>query len=258
MENHLVFVKTGQTSTIRTLFESLKDILTEVNMEFTDSGIRIMTFDVHKKALVFVKLEAARFENFYCPEPFVAAVTMSRMFKIIKTSRARDTLYLSVEKDDPHRLHIQMQNTEKNVRSDFFLPLPDLGYKHSPLKPTEYDAEITINSTDFQNICRNMHNLEAETVEIQSIDQQLILKCKGAHTEQSTVLGQRDDHSVNFDKTSPGIIQGEFELGYLLRFCKATNLCSLVKMYLKNDMPLVLEYAVGQLGSIKFVLMQKM
>ena len=258
MDNYLVFVKTGQTSTIRTLFESLKDILTEVNIEFTEDGMRIMTFDVYKKALVYVKLEASRFESFYCPQPFTAAVTMSRMFKIIKTSRARDTLYFSVEKDDAHRLHIQMDNTEKNVRSDFYLPLPDLSYKHAPLKATEYDAEITINSTDFQSICRNMHNLEADTVEIQSINQQLILKCKGAHTEQSTVLGQRDDQSVNFDKSSTGIIQGVFELGYLLRFCKATNLCSLVKLYLKNDMPLILEYSVGQLGAIKFVLMQKM
>jgi len=40
-------------------------------------------------------------------------------------------------------------------------------------------------------------------------------------------------------------------LGY---FIKCTNLCNTIEMYLENDLPLVVKYAVASLGEIKLCL----
>jgi Proliferating cell nuclear antigen, C-terminal domain len=57
-----------------------------------------------------------------------------------------------------------------------------------------------------------------------------------------------------FDRDSTEIIQGVFNLKFLLLFTKATSLSNTVSIYLKNDYPLILEYSVGVLGTLKFVL----
>ena len=58
--------------------------------------------------------------------------------------------------------------------------------------------------------------------------------------------------SVNTDKNE--IVQGLFELKYLIIFTKCTNLCNQVTLYIKNDYPLIIQYAIAALGEIKLVL----
>ena len=60
---------------------------------------------------------------------------------------------------------------------------------------------------------------------------------------------------VEFQKPdSSAVIQGEFSLKNLSYFIKCTNLCSSIEVYLENDLPLVVKYAVASLGSIKLCL----
>ena len=53
------------------------------------------------------------------------------------------------------------------------------------------------------------------------------------------------------------IVQGIFSLKWLNIFTKCSNLSPLVILYLKNDYPLIIQYAVAALGVVKFVLSQK-
>ena len=50
------------------------------------------------------------------------------------------------------------------------------------------------------------------------------------------------------------IVQGLFELKYLIIFTRCTNLCNQVEIYLKNDYPLIISYGVASLGTIKLCL----
>ena len=54
--------------------------------------------------------------------------------------------------------------------------------------------------------------------------------------------------------SSDVIVQGQFSLKYLLFFIKATHLDDTVNILLSNDQPLVLEYHIAKLGSLKFLL----
>jgi len=56
------------------------------------------------------------------------------------------------------------------------------------------------------------------------------------------------------NEESNKIIQGEFSLKNLGYFIKCTNLCNSIEMYLENDLPLIVKYAVASLGEIKLCL----
>ena len=63
---HQILVKTVQASAFRTLVEALKDILQDVNIEFDESGIKIVAMDVSHTVLVHLKLDSNSFEHYYC------------------------------------------------------------------------------------------------------------------------------------------------------------------------------------------------
>ena len=57
--------KTVQSHSLKTLFEVLKDILTDVNIIFDENGIKIMAMDGNHVALIHLKLEADNFESYF-------------------------------------------------------------------------------------------------------------------------------------------------------------------------------------------------
>jgi proliferating cell nuclear antigen len=53
------------------------------------------------------------------------------------------------------------------------------------------------------------------------------------------------------------VIQGVFSLKYLSIFTKCTNLSSLVEIYLKNSYPIILQYSIASMGTVRLCLAQK-
>ena len=74
VENRIVEIKTVQSNAIRILFEALKDILTDVNLQISNEGLKIISMDGSKQAVVNLKLEASKFEKFYCSKPIKAGI----------------------------------------------------------------------------------------------------------------------------------------------------------------------------------------
>jgi proliferating cell nuclear antigen len=115
-------------------------------------------------------------------------------------------------------------------------------------------------SSDFQKICRDFNAL-AEKLEITSSNSDLIFRCIGDFVDGETIILSESQGGVRVQKTtsagaaaSSEIVQGIFELKYLVMFTKCTNLCPTIEIYLKNDYPLVLRYMVANLGEVRVVL----
>ena len=65
-----------QSSAFKAVFEVLKDIRNDVNVYFTDKGMRILTLDTARVALVDMFLAAENFEEYTCPSPIVAGKSL--------------------------------------------------------------------------------------------------------------------------------------------------------------------------------------
>jgi hypothetical protein len=69
-----------------------------------------------------------------------------------------------------------------------------------------------------------------------------------------TVIMSNNQSGVEVERNTNEIVQGMFELKYLVLFTKCTNLCTSTQIHLKNDYPLVLRYMVANLGEVRLVL----
>jgi proliferating cell nuclear antigen len=254
-EGHALFLRSIQGNAIRTLFEVLKEIVHDVVLRIDPTGVRLLTIDGARCALVYMRLRADAFEEFRCEGSFNLGINMASMFKLVKTSGSHDTITLYMASPASHELGIKIQNAEKNSVTDFQLKLLDVDEDCMDLPAVDFDNVITMPSAFFQRLCRDMLNI-ADTMYIRSSGSQLVLGCNGDFARQETVIGETDA-GMNIRATSDKVIEGHFSLKYLSLFCKAANLSNTIELFLKERYPLILKYNVASLGELRFCVAQK-
>lgn len=248
-------LKTVQSAAFKTLIEALKDILTECNFEIDANGIRAIAMDNSHTVLVHLKLEKANFELYECKQKTIIGLNMLNFFKLIRTMTTSDTLTLSLDEANENVLLITVENGEKNTITNYKLNLIDLNEENIKIPPTEFESVITMPSSGFQKLCKDMVNI-SEKVEIRSVGKQLIFTCKGEFAEQETIVGE--NNGTKFEKNDENddfhVIQGVFSLKHLVMFTKCTNLSNSIELMLKNDFPIIVRYQVASLGNINLCL----
>ena len=257
MVEHILEIKTVQTAAFKCLTEALKEILTDANICFTENSMKIITMDPTETILVHLKLDKENFEYFHCEYKIHIGVNMLNFFKLIKTLTNNDALTLFMDKDNTNVLGIRIENGEKNSLTTYYLNLIDVDETNYQIPPAQFESIITMPSNEFNKLCRDMINI-SDVIEIKSIGSQIIFSCKGDFASQETILGETSN-GLNFIKTSADteIIQAYYNLKMLVIFIKCTNLCNSIEMYMKNNFPIVIKFAVGSLGSLKLALAPK-
>lgn len=255
--NYILEIKTIQASTIKLVIDAMKEILMDVNLEFDENGMKIVALDNTHIVLIHLKLHAEKFESYYCAKKLYVGINMLKFHMLIKTIQNGDILTLFIHKDDPNILGITIENNDKNVKTTYKLSMLDIDVVNVDIPPADFNTIITMPSSYLQKIIRDMHNL-AEYIEIKNIGGKLILSCEGEFCCQETILATETQNiQIKNNENTQEIIQGIFSLKHLSIFTKCTNLCSTVEIYLKNSYPIILQYSIASMGSVKLCLAQK-
>lgn len=251
-----LFVKTVQSTAIRSLFETLKEILHDVNFTWDTEGVKLLTMDGARCACVFLKLNAGSFDEYVCAEPITTGLNMAVMFKLLKACGNNDTVTIFIRKDSPHELGITINNSEKNSQTTYKAKLLDCDIESLELPNMDFENIITLPAAYFQKLTRDMSNL-SDTLEIVSQGSVLTLRCEGSYASQETVIGETDGCMAAESNTDTEI-SGKYSLRYLSLFSKASNLAASIQLFLKTDWPLVLQYQCASLGVLRFCIAQKL
>lgn len=254
MNNYILELKTVQSSNIKILFEVLKEVLlSDINIVFSPDSIKVLEMDGSRVAMVHLNLLSSAFEYYYCEKKIIVGLNTNNFYKIVKIANNNDTISFYIDKNREDVMGIKMENSDESRVFKAELHLLDLPMMQWDIPKTEFKSIISLPSVKFQKYMKDLNSLGTDCkLEIKSVGQQLIFGCKGEFSDNKAILGSSDNTKFNTD--SDDIIQGKFSLKFLILFTKATNLCHTVQIYLKNDYPIILEYTVGSLGSLKFVL----
>jgi proliferating cell nuclear antigen len=256
---NILEIQTIQSSTFKQIIDALKEILMDVNLEFDNTGMKIVALDNTHVVLVHLKMDAEKFEKYYCEKKMYVGINMLKLHLLIKTISNNDVLTLFVERNDPNHLGIRIDNQDKNIHTMYKLSMLDIDVLNIQIPPADFQTVITMPSVDFQKIIRDMHNL-ADYIEIRNVGNQLTFSCKGDFCTQETTIGSEKNPGIQISKNAGNdheIIQGVYSLKYLTTFTKCTNLSNVVELYIKNTYPLVLSYQVANLGIVKCALAQQ-
>ena len=167
-----------QANVIKRLVEALKEILVETNISITKEGIKLIAPNPDLTIIVDMILNAESFEVYECTKDLKIGLNIMHLFKLTRTIVNGDTLTLYIDNDDETYLGIRIENEEYSKTTEYKLNLIDIDEEDIGLGDEEsnYRYVITVPSSQFQKICREANNL-AETIEIKSVEKQLIFVC---------------------------------------------------------------------------------
>jgi proliferating cell nuclear antigen len=224
----------------------------------TIGGVVLKEVNKTGKILVYMRLDADKFEVYkynYHKKKLSLGIDIGNLLKCLKCMSHFDTMTWLVDDEDINKLIVILESAERKEKKTFKLNLMDIEEETYDISPIQFPYSITLPSQDFHKYCKDMAG-STEKIEIKATSNKLIFSGKGEIGNIEFEVGETNGglSIVSTTNNTNEIVQGLFELKFLLIFTKCTNLCNQVTIFIKNDYPIIITYQIAALGEIKLVL----
>ena len=246
-------------SKINDLPPSIKQSSTNIiENKKTIGGVVLKEVNKTGKILVYMRLDANKFDVYkynYHKKKLTLGIDIGNLLKCLKCMSHFDTMSWLVDDDDINKLIVILESVEKREKKTFKLNLMDIEEETYDITPIQFPYSITLPSQDFHKYCKDMA-ASTDKIEIKATSKKLFFSGKGEIGNLEFEVGETNGglSIVSTTANINEIVQGLFELKFLLIFTKCTNLCNQVTLFLKNDYPIIVTYQIAALGEIKLVL----
>jgi proliferating cell nuclear antigen len=221
-------------------------------------GVVLKEVNKTGKILVYMRLDANKFDVYkynYHKKKLTLGIDIGNLLKCLKCMNHFDTMTWLVDDDDINKLIIILESTERKEKKTFKLNLMDIDEETYDITPIQFPYSISLPSQDFHKYCKDMV-ASSDKIEIKATSNKLFFSGKGDIGNIEFEVGETNGGLSITSTTSNSneIVQGLFELKFLLIFTKCSNLCNQVTLFLKNDYPIIVTYQIAAIGEIKLVL----
>lgn len=245
---------------LKKILDAIKDLVTEANLECSASGISMQAMDSSHVSLVAFVLRSDGFKDYRCDRNLTLGINLASMSKILKCADSKDSVTIKAE-DSQDQITFVFENEKTDKVSDFELKLMDIDSEHLGIPETEYKCVVKMPSHEFQRICRDM-SVIGDTVAIKATKEGVKFTVKGDVGQGNVLIKQSSSVDKESEKESTTIeleeeVDLQFALRYLNFFCKSTPLCDQVTLSMSPEVPLVVEYKIGENGYVRFYLAPK-
>ena len=242
-----------QGNLLKKIQEALKDIVTEASWNATSDGLSLQAMDDSHVALVQLTLRADGFEKYRCDRNISMGINMSSFSKLLKCASNDDIITLKADADGTADvLEMLFESPRGEKESNYEMKLVDLDCDQLGIPEQEYSCTVKMPSIQFAKICRDLSQI-GETLVITCTKSGVQFMSKGDLGSGTVKLNQTDEVSVEISEP----VQLTFGIKYMSLFTKATPLSDKVVLSMSNDIPLVIEYKIEDMGFIKYFLAPK-
>jgi len=230
----------------------------EGSFDCSSNGISLQGVDPSFVALIQLTLKAEGFEQFRVDHTTNLGINLEHFIKILKCAGNNDSLTLkSIDNDD--KLTLLFESEDQDRISQFDLKLMEIDADTFSIPPTSYNCIVKMPSAEFQRICRELTAI-GENVEVSVSKEGVKFAVVGSHGSGSITC----KHSTSADDDGKQVqikvdekMSQKFTLRYLNHFAKASCISDSVTLMLNDEVPLVVEYKIGDLGHLRYFLAPK-
>jgi proliferating cell nuclear antigen len=127
-------------------------------------GMSLQAMDGSHVALVSLNLSMEGFEHYRADTNMVLGVNVNLLAKVMKLADPADSITLSADDKATH-LKLVFENPKTERTTEFTMNLIQLDNEHLAIPETEYSSVVSINSSEFTKICKELYSLN-ETMTI--------------------------------------------------------------------------------------------
>ena len=246
----------GNGLILKKIIESIKELVTEVNFEVTSEAISLQAMDASHVALVVLVLRASEFEEYRCDRPQTLGVSITNLAKLLKIAGNDDSIILRAE-DEASVLTLVFSGKNNEKMCEFNLNLLTLDSEHLGLPEQAYSADVTMSSSEFSRICRELTQV-TDTLNL-SVDKENVKFAVSGDIGAGSIImraNASDKAEERLILTVNEPVAMAFALRYLNLFNKASCLSDEVSISLTPETPVVIKFEFS-LGELKYFLAPK-
>jgi len=250
--------KLANAGILKKVIEAVKELITDASWECTEGGISLQAMDSSHVALVSLKLRTEGFDEYRCDRAMTLGINLVNMAKIMKCAGNDDSVTLRANEDgDTITFIFDSPNSER--QSQFEIKLMDIDMEHLGIPETDYACVVRMPSGEFTRICRDLSQL-GDSLSVTCTKSGIQFGTQGDLGKGAIRLSQytcadNDDNSVSIDLQEA--CSGTFAAKYMNHFTKAGPLTNRVQLSVSSEVPIVVEYAIEEMGYIRYFLAPK-
>jgi len=243
---------------LKKVLDSLKDLLRQATWNCSDTGIQLQAMDTSHVSLVSVSLRPEGFDKFRCDRQLSMGMDLDSMAKILRCSSKDDTIIIKAQ-DQADKVNFVFESPNQDKVSEYEMKLMNIEEEHLGIPDTDYDAIVKMPSGEFQRVVRDLSQF-GDSLVISCSKEGVKFSVKGDLGNGNITLSQtanveKEEEAVIIEAIQPVALT--FACRYLNMFTKATSLSNQVTLSMSPDIPLMVEYNMGNLGHIRYYLAPK-
>eukprot|EP00753_Platysulcus_tardus_P022646 PLAT9854.1.p1 GENE.PLAT9854.1~~PLAT9854.1.p1 ORF type:complete len:262 (+),score=163.12 PLAT9854.1:93-878(+) len=248
-----------QGSLLKKIVEAMKEIVTEVNLDCTPSGIALQAMDPSHVTLVNLMLRSEGFDLYRCDRNITLGLNLVSLAKVLKCAGNDDVVTIRAE-EDADSIQFVFENEAQDRISDFELKLMSIDSEHLSIPETEYKCVIKMPSGEFQRIIRD-YGVLGDTCTISGSKEGVKFSVTGdlgtgnITCKQNSSVDKEDEETVLMVDEP---VELKYSLRYLNFFTKASTLSGAVVLSMTPDLPIMVEYRIAEIGHIRYFLAPKL
>ena len=247
-----------QGQLLRKIVESIKDLVSEVNIEASPTGLSLQAMYSAHVSLVSLSLNESGFESYRCDKPITLGINLSDLSKILKMSQNDDVITLRALEQNSY-LTILFDNKKTEKSAEFQLNLLQLESESLGIPDTEYPSYIKMSSSEFVRLCKELTAMtDMVRVEVEGKTAVFTYNGKMGSGKIKMKKNNAENEVDQIDIKATESVSASYGLQYLNSFAKASSLSTRVGISLSPTYPLMIEYVIENMGMIKFYLAPKM
>jgi proliferating cell nuclear antigen len=248
-DEYLFYIRTAQASCIKNFVEAIRDDVSRIPMEIGFDGIHIHIENPKEHVKVSIDLLKDNFDSQYIVKRpvvfYVDSHNLSKLFRIINTSSRIALMMEDLPGNNILNICIDTVSGPSVLTYDIKvdLELTELGM---PVVPEAH--MVSMSSGTLISYCKHFATF-SDLVDIRKYQNvvSIINECECAIKTASITVECDPTKDPAYDVT----IQNRYKVSNITEFSKCTNLSKTVSLYLSNEHPLVIEYNVGILGTLR-------
>ncbi|GAA5968980.1 hypothetical protein JCM11641_000798 [Rhodosporidiobolus odoratus] len=198
-----------QAELLKKVLDAVKELVTDANFDCSDEGIKLQAMDNSHVALVSLNLARSGFDKYRCDRDMSLGMSLASLQKIIKCAGNNDSVTLRAD-ESVDVLALLFEAKKVDRVGEYEMKLMDIDQEHLGIPDTVYDAEISLSSTEFARIIRDLKEL-GESVKIEVSKEGVRFSSEGDIGSASVTLKPSEKHGGDDSDSEEGSDEEEEE-----------------------------------------------
>ncbi|EAU83729.1 PCNA [Coprinopsis cinerea okayama7 len=182
--------KLAEAGLLKKLLDAIKELVTDANFECNEEGINLQAMDNSHVALVAVKILVSGFKRYRCDRPMPLGVNLGSLTKVLKCAKDDDICTLKAA-DEADVLNLIYEAKNSDRIAEYEMKLMEIDADALTIPDTEYEARVTMPSSEFARIVRDLSQL-GESVRIEVSKEGVRFAAEGESANGNVLLRQTE------------------------------------------------------------------